>query len=193
MKSWEASADQVEKVAMHAQLRGVYDEALPLCPPDVQDIIRHPRKSPWHPGSVLTSFCECVATVRGIAEVEAIYYDYTKLSFSPLIQTMMQVAMLISGSSPGTVFGRVARELPRVAKNINATWSAVGSNEGYLTFVYPSEVAEVKVAAWKGVLKFLSEFAGHHSRIKSVERPSPSTLKIVMAWDETDLTQHAPR
>jgi hypothetical protein len=183
MRDWEASPAHIEMLIEHSKRRGVYEIGLAGCSAEAKALFERVEHHDWCAGALVDSFCTAIINERGYSEIEALYHDCTRIRFGAILQTMFQVARVLTGTSPATIFSRASREVFRVARNVELTWTQTSAHSGTMVFEYPNDRDEFTIAAWNGAFRYVCELAGHSSVISKIEQPTPRTVKFVMTWN----------
>ncbi|MDP1829462.1 MAG: hypothetical protein Q8L48_39715 [Archangium sp.] len=178
---WQASSVQLAGLSKQAKAHGLLDAALAKCSQATREAFENPYGARWHPGAQLTEFGEALLTLTDPVTLENINYEMTKASFGSILRPVVQVALALTGRSPGTLFARVPTSLPQALKHVTCAWEPEGKSAGALRFTYPTAVSPYSGVAWRGVVRFLSELAGQPARVTEAIIEG-NTLRLSVAW-----------
>ncbi len=166
MNDFEVSAVFLGGMAKVLKENGTFGRVIERISPASREALAEPYARRWWPSQVLEDVLSngVELTADGYTELN---YTMTKNSLGPIVGPIFQVAMALSGASPGTVFARLDKAIRTGMNGVKSDWLPLDSNRGTLRITYPRPWVSVAEHTWRGTIRVAFDFCGaKHGRVE---------------------------
>lgn len=147
-------------------------------------VLEMPHGQRWHPGAIAVETWGAIIDTSGAPKLEALNLALTRQSFGPIIRPLVKVALALGGSSPATVLARLDDAIKVATRNVHATWTSQGAQNGSITFEYPRAMVRTDVIefGWRGAMRFGEELTGKTLHFGAFQILSDRRFMFPVRW-----------
>ena len=144
-----------------------------------------PMSSKFHDGRYLDEVYDVLAANEGPDAVDTLLYESTRDSMSGIAGPLAKLFLTTIGATPRTLFSRFETLLSSGTRGFHVGWEDTGPRSGRLSISTQNPAPLVGDYAWRGVIRYLFEFAGAKGA-KTVTLPrldENRTARFDLSWE----------
>lgn len=175
----------VQGIVKALKARGWYETVVAKLTPSTREILEQPMSASFHPGTALDEVYDVLGAVQNPEAVETLLYDSTRDSMAGIAGPLAKLFLITIGATPRTLFSRFETLLSSGTRGFVSKWEDTGPKSGRLTISTEHPAPLIGDHAWKGLLRFLFDFAGaKNARITALPRTNERrSAHFDLAWE----------
>lgn len=160
----------IQGIVKALKARSWHDEVIARLTPSTREILEQPMSAKFHRGSALDEVYDVLGALHGPEAVESLLYDSTRDSMSGIAGPLAKLFLTTIGGTPRTLFSRFDTLMSSGTRGFISHWEDTGPKSGRLSISTENPAPAMGDWAWRGLLRYLLEFAGAKGSITALPR-----------------------